>query len=102
LETPYFLLFHEYFLFFHFWLPLEHGASMKRSVLLHFLNVGQSVGHRKYCTYTGQLQHKINVRIHINIHASRRIRTYDPGIQVSQDSSCPRPLSYRDRHEEEW
>jgi hypothetical protein len=27
-----------------FWLPLEHGASMKLSVSLQFLNLGQSVG----------------------------------------------------------
>jgi hypothetical protein len=27
-----------------FWLPLEHGASMKLPVSLKFLNLGQSVG----------------------------------------------------------
>jgi hypothetical protein len=26
--------------------------------------------------------------IHINIHASSRILTYDPGIEANQDSSC--------------
>jgi hypothetical protein len=29
---------------FPFWLPLEHGASMKLPVSLQFLNLGQSVG----------------------------------------------------------
>jgi hypothetical protein len=53
--------------------------------------------HRKTSIYTGQHKHRINVHIHINIHASNRIRTYDPDIQASQDSSCPRPLAYRDR-----
>jgi hypothetical protein len=33
----------------------------------------------------------------MNIHASRRIGTYDPGIQASQNSSCLRPLGYRDQ-----
>jgi hypothetical protein len=34
----------------------------------------------------------------INIHASSRIRTYDHGIRVSEDSSCLRRLGYSDRH----
>jgi hypothetical protein len=70
-----------------FWLPLEHVASMKLSVPLQFLNLGQSVGllgrgsaHPRTSTYTGQHKHRINVNIHINIHASSRIRTEDPGI----------------------
>jgi hypothetical protein len=33
----------EFFLLFPFWLPLEHGASMKLSVSLQFLNLGHSV-----------------------------------------------------------
>jgi hypothetical protein len=42
----------------------------------------------KTSTYTGQHKHRINVHIHVNIHASSRIRTYDPGIQASEDSPC--------------
>jgi hypothetical protein len=48
-------------------------------------------------TYTEQHKHRINVQVHINIHASSRIRAYDPSIQASQDSSCLIPLGYRDR-----
>jgi hypothetical protein len=43
-------------------------------------------------------QHKQNKYIHIpNIHALCGIRTHDPGFRVSEDSSCLRQLSYRDR-----
>jgi hypothetical protein len=42
-------------------------------------------------TYTKQHKHRINVQLHINIHASSRNRTYDPGIQASQNSSYLRP-----------
>jgi hypothetical protein len=52
--------------------------------------------HRKTSTYTGQHKHRINVHIHINIHALSRIRTYDPDIKASQNSSYLRPLGYRD------
>jgi hypothetical protein len=39
-----------------------------------------------------------NKHIHIpNIHALCRIRTHDPGFRASEDSTCPRPLDYRDR-----
>jgi hypothetical protein len=103
-----FIICHISFLFFliSFWLPLEHGASMKLFVSLQFLNPGQSVGllgrvissSQDISTYTGQHKHRINVHIHINIHASSRIRTYDPVIQASQDSSCLRPLDCRDQH----
>jgi hypothetical protein len=48
--------------------------------------------------YTGQHKHR-KTHKHINIHASSRIRTYDHGgIRASEDSSCLRPLCYRDRH----
>jgi hypothetical protein len=88
------------FLLSPFWLPPEHGTSMKLPVSLQFLNLGQSVrllgrvisSSQDLSTYTGQNKHRINVHIHIKTHASSRIRTYDPGIQASQDSSCLRPL----------
>jgi hypothetical protein len=36
--------------------------------------------------------------IHIpNIHALCGIRTHDPGFRASEDSTCLRPLGYRDR-----
>jgi hypothetical protein len=46
--------------------------------------------------YTGQHKHR-KTHKHINIHASSRIQTYDHGIRASEDSSCLRPLGYRDR-----
>jgi hypothetical protein len=33
-----------------------------------------------------------------NIHALNGIRTHDHGVRASEDSSCHRPLGYRDRH----
>jgi hypothetical protein len=39
-----------------------------------------------------------NKHIHIpNIHALCGIRTQDPGFRASEDSTCLRPLGYRDR-----
>jgi hypothetical protein len=35
--------------------------------------------------YTRQHKHRINA--YANIHASSRIRTYDPSVRVSEDSS---------------
>jgi hypothetical protein len=32
-----------------------------------------------------------------NIHALCGIRTHDPGFRASEDSTCPRPFSYRER-----
>jgi hypothetical protein len=32
-----------------------------------------------------------------NIHALSEIRTHDPGFRASEDSTCLRPLGYRDR-----
>jgi hypothetical protein len=32
-----------------------------------------------------------------NIHALSEIRTHDPGFLASEDSTCLRPLGYRDR-----
>jgi hypothetical protein len=81
------------------WLRLEHEASMKLPVLLQFLNLGQSVGllgrvisSSSYLHRATQTQNK-----HINIHASSRIRIYDPGVPATQDSSRLRRLGYRDR-----
>jgi hypothetical protein len=33
----------------------------------------------------------------LNIHALSGIGTHGPGVRASEDSSCLRPLSYRDR-----
>jgi hypothetical protein len=47
------------------------------------------------CLYTGQHKHRINALT--NIHASSRIRIYDPSVRTSEDSSCLRPPGYPDR-----
>jgi hypothetical protein len=40
-----------------------------------------------------------NKHVHIpNIHALCGIRIHDPGFRASKDSTCLRPLGYRDRH----
>jgi hypothetical protein len=44
--------------------------------------------------YTGQHKHRINVHKHPCLS---RIRTYDPGVRASEDSSRLRQLGYRDR-----
>jgi hypothetical protein len=39
-----------------------------------------------------------NKHIHLpNIHAICRIRTHDPGFRASENSTCLKPLGYRDR-----
>jgi hypothetical protein len=46
---------------------------------------------------TGQHKHRLK-HIHIpNIHALWGIQTHDPGFRVSENSTCLRPLGYRDR-----
>jgi hypothetical protein len=48
--------------------------------------------------YLNTEQHKQNKHIHTpNIHAFCGIRTHDPSVRTSEDSSCLRPLGYRDR-----
>jgi hypothetical protein len=47
---------------------------------------------------TPQTQKNARTRTHTpNIHALSEIRTHDPGFRASEDSTCPRPLGYRDR-----
>jgi hypothetical protein len=41
--------------------------------------------------HTGQHKHRINA--HADIHALSGIRTHDPSVRVSEDSSCLRPRS---------
>jgi hypothetical protein len=49
-------------------------------------------------THTTQTQNK---HIYIpNIHALCEIRTHDPGFKANEDSTCLRPLGYRDRQSE--
>jgi hypothetical protein len=45
---------------------------------------------------TGQHKHRINIHTP-NIHALSGIRTHDPSVRASEDSSCLRPCGYCDR-----
>jgi hypothetical protein len=48
--------------------------------------------------YLNTGQHKQNKSIHTpNIHSLSGIRTHDPSVRASEDSSCLRPRGYRDR-----
>jgi hypothetical protein len=50
---------------------------------------------RKAATYT---QNNTNTeQTHTDIHASSGIRTHDPSVRASEDSSCPRPRGQCDR-----
>jgi hypothetical protein len=95
-----------YFSFFLFLLlPLELRASLKRFVSLQFLDyftddsapwTGDHLVARplpKHRTTRTQNKH---IRTS-NIHALCGIRTHDPSFRASEDSSCLRPLGYRDR-----
>jgi hypothetical protein len=53
--------------------------------------------------YTGQHKHRINAYIHTpNIHALSGIRTHDPSVRASENSSCLRPRCYCDQRISEW
>jgi hypothetical protein len=63
--------------------------------LLHFRNLFYTDG-RKAATYT---QDNTNTeQMHTNINALRGIRTHDPSVRASEESSYLRPRSHRDRH----
>jgi hypothetical protein len=51
---------------------------------------------RKAATYTED-NASTEWEAHTDIHALREIRTHDPGVRASEDSSCLIPRWYRDR-----
>jgi hypothetical protein len=68
----------------------ERGTSLSR-----WLHSAQLVGRSLPKRRTTQTQ---NNHMHIpNIHALCGIRTHNPGFWASEDSTCLRPLGYRDR-----
>jgi hypothetical protein len=92
---------------FFLWLysPIQALAvSMKLSVSLLLLDLGQSVGllgrviSSSQGLYLTQTQKNAHTTQTLNIHAVNRIRTHGLGVRASEDRSCPRPLGYRDRH----
>jgi hypothetical protein len=42
-------------------------------------------------------QHKQSINAHTDIHALSGIRTHDPSVRESEDSSCLRPRGHCDR-----
>jgi hypothetical protein len=86
-------------LFFSLWLYSPYhvlAASMKLSVSLLLLDLGQSVGlldgwsrHKaSTCTQTQKNSHTTQS---VNIHALSGIRTHGPGVRASENSSYHRP-----------
>jgi hypothetical protein len=86
------------FFFFH-WL---YSPLVPWPLIFSFIIILQAVGllgwvisssQGRYLN-TEQQKHRINTYT----HALSEIRTHDPGFRTSEDSSCLRPLGYRDRH----
>jgi hypothetical protein len=62
--------------------------------IVGFLGGGISPSQGRYL-HMGQ--HKHRIKAHRAILAMSGIRTDDPSVRVSEDSSCHRPLGHRDR-----
>jgi hypothetical protein len=67
------------------------SLSYTQSVGLLGRGISPSQGHYLYTEHT----HRINA--HTDIHALCGIRTHDPSVQASEDSSCLRPRGHCDR-----
>jgi hypothetical protein len=74
------------------WPLLQFRNSFTQTVGLFERVIGPSQG--RYL-HTRQYKHRINA--HTDIHALSRIRTQDPSIPASEDSSCLRPRGHQDR-----
>jgi hypothetical protein len=74
---------------------------MKLPVSLQLLDLEQSVGllGRVISSSQGLYLYKNTEKgtQTLNIHALSGIRTHGPGVRASEDNSCLRPPSYRDR-----
>jgi hypothetical protein len=86
--------------FIHEWLysPLL-GADLFFSFVIFLYRRQDSLdggsARRKAATYT---QNNTNIeQTHTDIHALSEIRTHDPSVRASEDSSCPRPRGHCDR-----
>jgi hypothetical protein len=81
---------------------LEHRASVKRFVSLQFLNP-KTVGRTAWTEDQPvarplPIQDNTNrINTHTNFRAMSGIRTNDPTVQASEDSSCLRPRGHCDR-----
>jgi hypothetical protein len=80
--------------------PLLGPGLFFSSVIIFYTEVGFlggviSSSQGRYL-HTGQ--HKYRINAYTDIHASSGIRTYDPSVRASEDSSCLRTRSHSDRH----
>jgi hypothetical protein len=73
----------------HPWNALFH-LLLRQSVGLF----GWGISRRKAAAYTGQHKHRINANY---IPTLSGIRTHDPSVRASEDSSCLRPRDHVDR-----
>jgi hypothetical protein len=82
------------------WSHLEHRASVKRFVSLQFLRLRESVGLLGWgSTQYKPLPTQDNTEwTQTYTHALSGIRTQDPSVRASEDSSCLRPRGNCDRH----
>jgi hypothetical protein len=88
------------YIFFLFVPTLEHRADF--SVSWSFLQTVGLLGRvisSSQGLYLTTGQHKHRKKHTSNIHALSGIRTQDPGFGASEDSTCLRPLGYRDRQD---
>jgi hypothetical protein len=79
------------------------GHFNKISFSLQLLDLGQSVGLLGWVISSSQglslyanIENAHTTQI-LNIHAQSAVRTHGPGVRLSEDISCFRPLGYRDR-----
>jgi hypothetical protein len=76
---------------------------MNLSVSFQLLYLGQTVGllGRVISSSQGLYLYTNTENVHttqaLNIHAQSGIQNHGPGVRASEDSSCLRPLGYRDR-----
>jgi hypothetical protein len=76
---------------------LEHRASVKRFVSLQFLNLRYSVGLLRRVISPSQGRYLTQTQNKHRLYASIGIRTHDPSVRTSEDSSCVRPCGHCDR-----
>jgi hypothetical protein len=78
---------------------LVHRAFVKRFVSLQFLNLRQSVGllGRGFSPSQSRYVHTNTEKTQTNIHTLIGIRTHDPSVRESEDSSCLRLRGHCER-----
>jgi hypothetical protein len=100
-----FLICLQYIILFHFIHQWHYSSLSGPGIFFSFvIFLTQTVGlvervispSQGHYLHAGQHKHGINA--HTNIYALSGIRTHDPRVRASEDSSCPRPRGNCDRH----